>query len=222
MIPLNWLGLGISGQLSNIKLTTPSASSLVFSWWEQHVAGSPYKAFHPKPASCKEYSHHCPFSQELNSSYPEAQALVSHAEESHGHGGHGQAFSIYECGRSELMGELVDNASPFLFPCTIEYSLLCAGVYPILRSVHSLPLNRRDVWPLEGSSIYALQDHLVKEKTFFPLEHKNGTTEILVWDFSSSFETLHKILFHILQLEFGSIRMHQCCHLTACSACRPT
>ncbi|KAG0729809.1 Proton channel OtopLc [Chionoecetes opilio] len=43
---------------------------------------------------------------------------------------HGQVFSIYECSRSKLMGELVDNASPFLFPCTIEYSLLCAGQYP--------------------------------------------------------------------------------------------
>ncbi|XP_050730889.1 uncharacterized protein LOC127005808 isoform X2 [Eriocheir sinensis] len=64
-----------------------------------------------------------------NSSYPHAEALVSHGETDHGHGGHGgQAFSIYECSRSELMGELVDNASPFLFPCTIEYSLLCAGV----------------------------------------------------------------------------------------------
>lgn len=41
---------------------------------------------------------------------------------------HGQVFSIYECSRSELMGELVDKASPFLFPCTIEYSLLCAGL----------------------------------------------------------------------------------------------
>ncbi|KAK4311564.1 hypothetical protein Pmani_016929 [Petrolisthes manimaculis] len=46
--------------------------------------------------------------------------------------GHEQAFSIYECSRSELMGELVDNASPFLFPCTIEYSLLCAGVLYVI------------------------------------------------------------------------------------------
>ncbi|XP_042217776.1 proton channel OtopLc-like isoform X2 [Homarus americanus] len=48
-----------------------------------------------------------------------------------------QAFSIYECRRSELMGQLVDNASPFLFPCTIEYSLLCAGVlYVVWKNIN--------------------------------------------------------------------------------------
>ncbi|XP_071524780.1 uncharacterized protein [Panulirus ornatus] len=51
--------------------------------------------------------------------------------------GHGHAFSIFDCRRSELMGELVDNASPFLFPCTIEYSLLCAGVlYVIWKNIN--------------------------------------------------------------------------------------
>lgn len=33
-------------------------------------------------------------------------------------------YSIYECRRSDIMGALVQNASPFLFPCTIEYSLV--------------------------------------------------------------------------------------------------
>lgn len=48
-----------------------------------------------------------------------------------------QALSIYECRRSDLMGELVDEASPFLFPCTIEYSLLCAGVlYVIWKNIN--------------------------------------------------------------------------------------
>nr|CAD7423613.1 unnamed protein product [Timema monikensis] len=35
---------------------------------------------------------------------------------------------IYECRRSNIMGSLVQNASPFLFPCTIEYSLICAVI----------------------------------------------------------------------------------------------
>lgn len=33
-------------------------------------------------------------------------------------------YSMYECRRSDIMGALVQNASPFLFPCTIEYSLV--------------------------------------------------------------------------------------------------
>lgn len=33
-----------------------------------------------------------------------------------------------ECQRLEVMGNLVQNASPFLFPCAIEYSLICAAI----------------------------------------------------------------------------------------------
>ncbi|XP_068207939.1 uncharacterized protein [Palaemon carinicauda] len=48
-----------------------------------------------------------------------------------------KALSIYECRRSDLIGGLVDEASPFLFPCTIEYSLLCAGVlYVIWKNIN--------------------------------------------------------------------------------------
>lgn len=32
------------------------------------------------------------------------------------------------CKVSNVMGSLVTNASPFLFPCTIEYSLICAVI----------------------------------------------------------------------------------------------
>ncbi|CAL4067730.1 unnamed protein product, partial [Meganyctiphanes norvegica] len=56
-----------------------------------------------------------------------------------------QAYSVYDCRRSDLMGKLVDNASPFLFPCTIEYSLLCAGVlYVIWRNSTKPVVNQYD------------------------------------------------------------------------------
>ncbi|XP_018025126.1 uncharacterized protein LOC108680745 isoform X2 [Hyalella azteca] len=45
--------------------------------------------------------------------------------------------SIYDCRKSDMMSRLVDNASPFLFPCTIEYSLLCSGVlYVIWKNIN--------------------------------------------------------------------------------------
>lgn len=46
-----------------------------------------------------------------------------------------------ECARtSMIMGNLVQNASPFLFPCTIEYSLICAVIlYEMWKKVKSLP-----------------------------------------------------------------------------------
>ncbi|KAG6453761.1 proton channel OtopLc [Manduca sexta] len=33
------------------------------------------------------------------------------------------------CRRANIMGALLQNASPFLFPCTIEYSLICAVIF---------------------------------------------------------------------------------------------
>ncbi|XP_063861202.1 proton channel OtopLc-like isoform X2 [Scylla paramamosain] len=68
---------------------------------------------------------------------------ITHAP-AHHQSDHGQVFSIYECSRSELMGELVDKASPFLFPCTIEYSLLCAGVLYVVWNNINKPEVTRD------------------------------------------------------------------------------
>ncbi|KAG8226014.1 hypothetical protein J437_LFUL004135 [Ladona fulva] len=47
---------------------------------------------------------------------------------------------LYECRRTNIMGSLVQNASPFLFPCTIEYSLICAVIlYAMWRTSCSGP-----------------------------------------------------------------------------------
>ena len=37
-----------------------------------------------------------------------------------------------ECKRSELMGNVVQDASQFLFPCAIEYSLICAAILYVM------------------------------------------------------------------------------------------
>lgn len=39
---------------------------------------------------------------------------------------------IFECRRTNIMGSLVQDASPFLFPCTIEYSLICAAILYVM------------------------------------------------------------------------------------------
>jgi Otopetrin len=44
------------------------------------------------------------------------------------------------CQRTNIMGNLVQNASPFLFPCTIEWSLICAVIlFEMWKQVRSLP-----------------------------------------------------------------------------------
>lgn len=57
---------------------------------------------------------------------------------------------IFECRRSNIIGTLVQDASPFLFPCTIEYSLICAAIlYVMWRSI-SRPIVK-DMDPLQGT-----------------------------------------------------------------------
>jgi hypothetical protein len=47
-------------------------------------------------------------------------------------------YSFLECRRSDIMGSLVQNASPFLFPCTIEYSLICAAILYVVWKFNTL------------------------------------------------------------------------------------
>ncbi|CAH2063488.1 unnamed protein product, partial [Iphiclides podalirius] len=47
---------------------------------------------------------------------------------------------IFECRRTNIMGSLVQDASPFLFPCTIEYSLICAAIlYVMWKNISKYP-----------------------------------------------------------------------------------
>ncbi|XP_065091311.1 proton channel OtopLc [Ochlerotatus camptorhynchus] len=64
--------------------------------------------------------------------------------------------NIFECRRSNIIGTLVQDASPFLFPCTIEYSLICAAIlYVMWRSIsrpQSEPPQRQEsLHPLKRS-----------------------------------------------------------------------
>jgi len=49
--------------------------------------------------------------------------------------------NIFECRRSNILGNLVQDASPFLFPCTIEYSLICAAILYVMWRNISRPEN---------------------------------------------------------------------------------
>ncbi|XP_072941800.1 proton channel OtopLc-like isoform X2 [Epargyreus clarus] len=47
---------------------------------------------------------------------------------------------VIPCRRSNVMGTLLQNVSPFLFPCTIEYSLICAVIlYEMWKEVKCTP-----------------------------------------------------------------------------------
>lgn len=61
---------------------------------------------------------------------------------------HAAQLNELNCGRTNIMGALVQNAAPFLFPCTIEYSLICAVIlfemWKKVRSVPSIERHRRN------------------------------------------------------------------------------
>lgn len=70
--------------------------------------------------------------------------LPEHPAEAHGHHivarGLKGPHHLYECRRTNIIGSLVQDASPFLFPCTIEYSLICAAIlYVMWRNISKLP-----------------------------------------------------------------------------------
>ncbi|XP_053678029.1 proton channel OtopLc [Anopheles nili] len=53
--------------------------------------------------------------------------------------GEGDSAEYVECQRTNIMGSLVQNVSPFLFPCTIEYSLICAVIlYEMWKKVKTI------------------------------------------------------------------------------------
>jgi hypothetical protein len=70
---------------------------------------------------------------------------ADHPPEAHGHHivarGLKGPHHLYECRRTNIIGSLVQDASPFLFPCTIEYSLICAAIlYVMWKNISKLPL----------------------------------------------------------------------------------
>ncbi|KOB66504.1 putative otopetrin [Operophtera brumata] len=52
---------------------------------------------------------------------------LEHSILSSANGTHNETEAL-PCRRANIMGALLQNASPFLFPCTIEYSLICAVI----------------------------------------------------------------------------------------------
>jgi hypothetical protein len=77
-------------------------------------------------------------------------------------------LSLYEeCQRTNIMGSLVQNASPFLFPCTIEYSLICAVIlFEMWKKVRSIPeINRT-----RKNSIKPGHGHVTKSAYHFSID----------------------------------------------------
>ncbi|XP_017786211.1 PREDICTED: otopetrin-2-like isoform X2 [Nicrophorus vespilloides] len=89
-------------------------------------------------------SHRIPYHKQNVLGLPTVSA--EHPADAHSHGHHIVARGLkgphllYECRRTNIIGSLVQDASPFLFPCTIEYSLICAAIlYVMWRSISKLP-----------------------------------------------------------------------------------
>ncbi|CAH0759135.1 unnamed protein product [Diatraea saccharalis] len=72
----------------------------------------------------------------------ETKHEIHHLEHSTGisNSTHSNISDSEHCRRANIMGTLLQNASPFLFPCTIEYSLICAVIlYEMWKEVKCTP-----------------------------------------------------------------------------------
>ncbi|XP_037086479.1 proton channel OtopLc-like isoform X4 [Pollicipes pollicipes] len=111
---------------------------------------------------------------------------------------------LTQCARSDIMGQLVDSASPFLFPCTIEYSLICAAtLYVMWKNLNKLNTVYviRDVGYTAGSEknkkhqysvdcaraskglflgILVLVASIISLILFFVLINKSGTRDVAI------------------------------------------
>lgn len=75
-----------------------------------------------------------------------------HAKESISHANHTESIQslvrITDCNRTQIFGSLVQSTAPFLFPCTIEFSLICALIlfemWKKVKSVPDIERTRRD------------------------------------------------------------------------------
>ncbi|KAK9873113.1 hypothetical protein WA026_020844 [Henosepilachna vigintioctopunctata] len=89
-------------------------------------------------------SHRIPYKSDILLGLPSVPTV--HPPESHGHHivarGLKGPHHLYECRRTNIIGSLVQDASPFLFPCTIEYSLICAAIlYVTWKNISKLPIS---------------------------------------------------------------------------------
>lgn len=72
-----------------------------------------------------------------------------------------------DCQRTNIMGSLVQNASPFLFPCTIEYSLISAVIlFEMWKKVRSIP----EINKTRRNSVKAGPGHQVKSAYHFSID----------------------------------------------------
>jgi hypothetical protein len=77
------------------------------------------------------------------------------------------AQNYNDCQRTNIMGSLVQNASPFLFPCTIEYSLICAVIlYEMWKKVKSIP----EINKARKSSLKNAHSHQTKSAYHFSID----------------------------------------------------
>lgn len=83
---------------------------------------------------------------------------------------------MFECRRTNIMGSLVQDASPFLFPCTIEYSLICAAIlYVMWKNISKAAFSQPKTPPGSRHHAHAyrfvelfIHERKRRKETFFP------------------------------------------------------
>lgn len=132
-----------------------------------------------------------------------------------------------DCQRTNIMGSLVQNASPFLFPCTIEYSLICAVIlFEMWKKVRSIPEINRS----RKNSLKPGHGHPVKSAYHFSIDcskaHRGMFAGIVVIVMTIicliMYFVLHEqeeyVALAIKEVTFYEILLYTVCTLAVCAA----
>ncbi|KAH9383482.1 hypothetical protein HPB48_024991 [Haemaphysalis longicornis] len=119
-------------------------------------------------------------------------------------GEHGLHHGAHNCRRANIMGELVQNASPFLFPCTIEYSLICAGILYIMWK------NVGATQPAPNTPDSSVHAHTPRQRHYYQPQYRNlavmeaHIAELAVYLLASLATTM--ALFQVRELRYNRLR----------------
>ncbi|XP_065574222.1 proton channel OtopLc-like isoform X2 [Artemia franciscana] len=113
-----------------------------------------------------------------------------------------------ECRRTDVMGSLVQDASPFLFPCAIEYSLICAAIsYVLWKNTGASAVNNDSPLQRRSRHHYSVDCSKANKGLFLGIFVLVGTIISLILFFALINRTEY-IRMAILQVNFSRLAIY--------------
>ncbi|KAG1689326.1 Proton channel OtopLc [Nymphon striatum] len=105
-------------------------------------------------------------------------------------------FMIHACRHASVIGRMVQVASPFMFPCTIEYSLICASIlYIMWKNIQKIKLKVRNE---TSGSIVSIPESTRSNKNYHQVDCSNANKGLFMGIFFLVMCIIGLVLFYVL------------------------